>query len=68
MPWEALWMDLIGPYTLKGKDGKEICSGPGCQFSPQEIKQNRQVVHSIGRGYTSPMQGWQDGHPQSSSA
>ncbi len=23
-PWEALCMDLIGPYTLKGKDGTEI--------------------------------------------
>ena len=23
--------------------------------------------HLIGRGYTSPMQRWQDGHPQSSS-
>ena len=23
-PWEALYVDHIGPYTLKGKDGKEI--------------------------------------------
>ena len=23
-PWEALYVDLIGPYTLKGKDGTEI--------------------------------------------
>ena len=23
-PWEALSVDLIGPYTLKGKDGTEI--------------------------------------------
>jgi len=23
-PWEALCIDLIGPYTLKGKDGEEI--------------------------------------------
>jgi hypothetical protein len=23
-PWEALCVDLIGPYTLKGKDGSEI--------------------------------------------
>jgi len=23
-PWEALCMDLIGPYTLKGQDGTEI--------------------------------------------
>ena len=23
-PWEALCVDLIGPYTLKGKDGAEI--------------------------------------------
>ncbi len=23
-PWEALCMDLIGPYTLKGTDGTEI--------------------------------------------
>ncbi len=23
-PWKALCMDLIGPYTLKGKDGTEI--------------------------------------------
>ena len=23
-PWEALGVDLIGPYTLKGKDGTEI--------------------------------------------
>ena len=23
-PWEALCMDLIVPYTLKGKDGTEI--------------------------------------------
>ncbi len=23
-PWEALFADLIGPYTLKGKDGTEI--------------------------------------------
>jgi len=23
-PWEALCVDLIGPYTLKGKDGTEI--------------------------------------------
>ncbi len=23
-PWEALWVDLIGPYTLNGKDGSSI--------------------------------------------
>ena len=23
-PWEALYVDLIGSYTLKGKDGTEI--------------------------------------------
>ena len=23
-PWEALCVDLIGPYTLKGNDGTEI--------------------------------------------
>jgi hypothetical protein len=23
-PWEALCVDLIGPYTLKGKDGSSI--------------------------------------------
>ena len=23
-PWEALFVDLIGPYTVKGKDGTEI--------------------------------------------
>jgi hypothetical protein len=23
-PWEALCVDLIGPYTLKGKDGLSI--------------------------------------------
>ena len=23
-PWEALCVDLIGPYTIKGKDGTEI--------------------------------------------
>ncbi len=23
-PWEALCVDLIGPYTLKGKDGTEV--------------------------------------------
>ncbi len=23
-PWEALCVDLIGPYTLKGKDGSEV--------------------------------------------
>ncbi len=23
-PWEALFVDLIGPYTLKGKDGSSI--------------------------------------------
>ena len=23
-PWEALCVNLIGPYTLKGKDGTEI--------------------------------------------
>ena len=23
-PWEALCLDLIGPYTIKGKDGSEI--------------------------------------------
>ena len=23
-PWEALCVDLIGPYTLKGKDGSQI--------------------------------------------
>ncbi len=23
-PWEALCADLIGPYTLKGRDGTEI--------------------------------------------
>ena len=23
-PWETLCVDLIGPYTLKGKDGSEI--------------------------------------------
>eukprot|EP00804_Cyclotella_cryptica_P008050 CCRYP_004557-RA/>CCRYP_004557-RA protein AED:0.25 eAED:0.26 QI:0/-1/0/1/-1/1/1/0/262 len=23
-PWEALWVDLIGPYTLKGKDKTQI--------------------------------------------
>jgi hypothetical protein len=23
-PWEALCVDLIGPYTLKGKDGSAI--------------------------------------------
>ena len=23
-PWKALCADLIGPYTLKGKDGTEI--------------------------------------------
>ena len=23
-PWEALCVDIIGPYTLKGKDGTEI--------------------------------------------
>jgi hypothetical protein len=24
VPWEALCVDLIGPYTLKGKDGSSI--------------------------------------------
>jgi hypothetical protein len=24
IPWEALCVDLIGPYTLKGKDGSSI--------------------------------------------
>jgi len=24
IPWEALCVDLIGPYTLKGKDGLSI--------------------------------------------
>jgi len=24
IPWEALCVDLIGPYTLKGKDGTSI--------------------------------------------
>jgi len=24
IPWEALCVDLIGPYTLKGKDGTMI--------------------------------------------
>ncbi len=24
IPWRALCVDLIGPYTLKGKDGKVI--------------------------------------------
>ncbi len=23
-PWECLWVDLIGPYTLKGKDNLQI--------------------------------------------
>jgi hypothetical protein len=23
-PWEALCIDLVGPYTLKGKDGSSI--------------------------------------------
>ena len=23
-PWEALCIDLIGPYTMKGKEGTEI--------------------------------------------
>ena len=23
-PWEALCIDLFGPYTLKGKDGTQI--------------------------------------------
>jgi hypothetical protein len=23
-PWEALCVDLVGPYTLKGKDGSSI--------------------------------------------
>ena len=23
-PWEALCVDLIGPYTMRGKDGTEI--------------------------------------------
>jgi hypothetical protein len=23
-PWEVIWMDLIGLYTLRGKDGTEI--------------------------------------------
>ena len=23
-PWEALCVDLVGPYTLKGKDGTQI--------------------------------------------
>jgi hypothetical protein len=23
-PWEALCVDLIGPYTLKGKDGSAV--------------------------------------------
>jgi hypothetical protein len=22
--WEALWVNLVGPYTLKGKDGLSI--------------------------------------------
>ena len=25
-PWEAVCVDLIGPYTLKGKDGTQIDS------------------------------------------
>jgi hypothetical protein len=24
IPWEALYVDLIGPYTLKGKNGSSI--------------------------------------------
>jgi hypothetical protein len=24
VPWRALYVDLIGPYTLKGKDGTVI--------------------------------------------
>jgi hypothetical protein len=24
VPWEALCVDLVGPYTLKGKDGSSI--------------------------------------------
>ncbi len=23
-PWRALWVDLVGPYTLKGKEGSSI--------------------------------------------
>jgi hypothetical protein len=23
-PWEALFVDLVGPHTLKGKDGSSI--------------------------------------------
>ncbi len=23
-PWEALFVNLVGPYTLKGKDGTQI--------------------------------------------
>jgi hypothetical protein len=53
--------DVIYPLTVK-----EIAQAQQC--SPQETKQSRQVFHSIVRGYTSPMQKWQDGHPQSSSA
>ena len=49
-------------------NSKGNCTSPVGQCSPEETKQHRQVFHSIGRGYTSPMQRWQDGHPQSSSA
>jgi len=42
-------------------------SGLG-RYHIEETKQDRQVFHSIGREYSSPIQGWQDGHPQSSSA
>jgi hypothetical protein len=24
IPWRVIWVDLIGPYTLKGKDGTVI--------------------------------------------
>jgi hypothetical protein len=41
---------------------KRNCTSPEEQCSPEETTQARQVFYSIGRGYSTIMQGWQDGH------
>ena len=48
-------------------NSKGHCTSPEGRCSPEETKQYRHVFYSIGREYSSPLQAWQNCHPQSSS-
>jgi hypothetical protein len=56
-PWRALCVDLVGPYTIKGKDGSSIdfmcftmIDPATCWFEIVELPTVRVTVPKVGKG------------------